>query len=132
MYKLINNQRFWQVYFAFIVLSSVAIIGIAVYKVYAQEPVPQPTGYYIMVEKLTVPDEINTQPIGTFVAYQKDGTTVIWRENINLPTYKKDAQLQAALNSWANQYIKNYERQQALKDLSATSAIIGVKLGHVE
>ena len=84
-----------------------------------------------MVESLTVPSAINTQPTGTFVVYATDGKTEIWRENVKLNKYTDDDQLRAVLNAWANPYITRYERKIALQTLAGSSAIVGVKLDHL-
>lgn len=98
----------------------------------AQEelPTPQPTGYFVKVERLLIPQDITESPIGTFVVYAQDGKTEIWRENVHLPTYQDDTQLRLAICRWADPYIARWERQQALDILSKTSMIIGQKLAH--
>ena len=89
-----------------------------------------PTGYFVKVEALNVPEEITMTPIGTFVLYDKTGTKEIWRENVSLSTYVDDAQLEDAIDGWAVPYISNHKRQQALSSLAKTSKIINVKLEH--
>ena len=93
-------------------------------------PAPQPTGYFVEVQNLVVPQDITQTPVGTFVVYAKDGTTAIWQENVHLAKYTTDAELETVLDAWANPYIDRYERQQALDNLAKTSKIIGKKLEH--
>jgi hypothetical protein len=117
----------------FLILSTSGLLFLIYYKTLAQTTPPlQPTGYFVEVEKLNVPLDITENPIGTFVVYAKDGTTVIWRENVKLSTYKNDKQLEEALDRWASPYIKKYEKKETLSNLAKTSEIIGQKLEHKE
>lgn len=96
-----------------------------------QEPIgKQPTGYFVKVETLNVPDDITIPPVGTFVLYDKTGAKEVWRENVQLATYSDDIQLQNAIDSWAIQYILMYEKQVTLINLATASKIVGKKIEH--
>lgn len=130
MYKLLEKSyRFGAVLFLAMLLASASVV-IYFRLAFAQEPTPQPTGYFVEVQSLVVPQDITQTPIGTFVVYAKNGKTVIWQENVHLAKYTTDEELETVLDAWANPYIDRYERQQALDDLAKKSKIIGKKLGH--
>ena len=114
----------------FILLMLGAMIRVIMLNVYAQGEEKQPTGYFVKVEALNVPDDITATPIGTFVLYDKSGIKEVWRENVSLGTYESDIQLETAIDDWALSYIEKYERKVALSSLAKTSKIISVKIGH--
>ena len=118
----------------FLVAGFLMFFGLQIGKhlvVIGQEPITKgPTGYFVKVEALNVPNDITVTPIGTFVLYDKSGTNEVWRENVSLGTYQDDIQLEIAIDNWDIPYMDMYERQVALKALAKTSKIIGIKIGH--
>jgi hypothetical protein len=113
---------------------TVFIVGLLIFCTFlftsAQIEKKQPTGYFVKVEALNVPEDITAIPIGTFVLYDTTGTVEIWRENVALATYTDDTQLENAIDDWALPYIEKYAKQVALNDLAKTSKIVGKVITH--